>query len=64
MLCLAQRVLFQSVPSSSIPAANKMVKKVIEPATTAKKCGSYDSFTLKEKVRVAEKASCYYSLLL
>ena len=46
-----------SVPSSSISATNKMVKRAIEPATTARKRGSYDSFTPEEKARIAKRAS-------
>ena len=43
-----------SVPSLSISAANKMVKRAIEPA---RKRGSYDSFTPEEKARIAKRAS-------
>ena len=49
-----------SVPSSSISAANKKVKRVIEQATsssTAHKRGSYDNFTPEEKARIAKRAS-------
>ena len=43
-----------SVPSSSISAANKKVKRAIEQATsssTARKRGSYDNFTPEENAR-------------
>ena len=49
-----------SVPSSSISAANKKVKRAIEQATsssTARKRGSYGNFTPEEKARIAKRAS-------
>ena len=58
--CLARMALYVSVPSSSISAANKKLKRAIEEATsssTARKRGSYDNFTPEEKARIAKRAS-------
>ena len=55
--------LSTEMPSSSIQAANKVVKPVLEEmkareaAATAKKRGQYKSYTVSEKAMIAKRAT-------